>query len=110
MFLLSHIAWKLHILQYYDCRKYTINPAEQFRRMATSPQRYFCLVGAVDLPLYLCLFAYVLSHVIRECEDMNGITIEGLDIKLSQYDITLLLINICTGWDQKEPNRIVYKD
>ena len=44
-------------------------------------------------PYLFVICAEALSHVLRECSDVKGIDIEGVEVKLSQYadDTTLYL-------------------
>ena len=53
-----------------------------------------CRQGDPISPYLFVICAEVLSHVIRECKDVKGITIGDTEIKLSQYaDDTTLLLN-----------------
>ena len=52
-----------------------------------------CRQGDPISPYLFVICAKVLSHVLRECNDVKGIDIEGVEVKLSQYadDTTLYL-------------------
>ena len=61
-----------------------------------------CRQGDPISPYIFVKCAEVLSHVLRECSDVKGINVEGMEVKLSQYaDDTTLYIgedknSLCT--------------